>query len=90
MVTHVKCFFAIDYQEFEEEGCVKDMNLHHLRQRRKTISNNMRNKHGLTLTKSTKTRKVAEKNWSVKRKLGVFKKEFTKCRDRNTSKVKYN
>ena len=52
-VTHFKYFFAINYQEFKEEGCAKDLNLHHSHQRRKGISNSMSNKCGLTLTKST-------------------------------------
>ena len=30
------------------------------------------------------------KNWSVKRKLHAFKKEFIKFRDGNASKVKFN
>ena len=50
----------------------------------------MCNRHGLTLTKPTATHKVAGKNLSIKRKLGVFEKEFTKHRDGNSSEVKFN
>ena len=50
----------------------------------------MGKKYGLTLTKSTTTHQVAGKNWSFKRKLGVFKKEFIKYRNGNTSKVQFN
>ena len=50
----------------------------------------MSDKYGLALTKSTITHEVAGKNWSIKRKLGKFKKEFIKFRDDNASKVKFN
>ena len=59
---HIKCVFAIDYQECKEEGCVKDLFLYYLHQKRKLISNGVNNKHGLTLTNSTTKRKAPGKN----------------------------
>ena len=50
----------------------------------------MCNLRGLTLAKSTATHKVAGKNLSIKRKLGVFKKDSMKHRDSNSSEVKFN
>ena len=40
--------------------------------------------------KATAIHEVPGKNWSVKRKLHAFKKEFIKFRDGNASKVKFN
>ena len=50
----------------------------------------MRKEHGLVLTKSTAICNVARKNWTIKRKKCMLKKEFAKHRDSNSSKVKYN
>ena len=74
----------------KKKDVLKTWVLHHSRQRRKTISNDMCKTHRLTLTKHTATYQVAGKNWSAKRKLGIFKKEFIKHRNENTSKVKFN
>ena len=90
IANNAKCFFAIDYAEFEEEGCIKDLTLHELRQRRKKISKNMNKEYGVTLTKSASTHKVDGKNWSIKRKLGQFKEEFKKYRKGNASKLECN
>ena len=90
LVTKAKCYFAIDYAEFEEEGCIRDLLLHKLRQLRKQISNNMNDEFSLTLSKSTDTHKVDGKNWSRKRKIGEFKEEFMVFRNGNASKIDYN
>ena len=58
--------------------------------RRKGISNDVSNKHRLTLIKSTTKHKALGKNWSIKRKLDAFKKDYVRFRDSNASKIKLN
>ena len=44
----------------------------------------------LTLQKSADKHKIPGKNWSLKRKLLVFKNNFTHLRNGNTSKLHFN
>ena len=76
MIKLIKCYFGIDYQDYAKNSCVADLLSRHLRQRRKHMSNDVNALHGLTLQKSTAKHKVPGKNYSVKRKPGVFKPEF--------------
>jgi len=86
----IKCCFGIDYQDCTKNGCIADLLSHHLRQRRKHTSNYVNALHGLTLQKSTAKHKVPGKNYSVKRKPGVFNNEFIHWRNGNASKLQFN
>ena len=90
IVKLIQCYFGIDYQDYAKNGCIADLLSHHLRQRRKHMSNDVNALHGLTLQKSTAKHKVPGKNYSVKRKLGVFKNEFIHWRNGNASKLQFN
>ena len=76
IVTVIKCYFGIDYKDCTQNGYIANLLSHYLHQRRKYVSNDMNALHGLTLQKSTGNHKIPGKNWSVKRKLGVFKNDF--------------
>ena len=89
-VQGAKNYFGIDFQDYTQDGCIGRLLLHHLGQRRKTVSNAMNELHGLTLQKSSKKHKVPGKKWSVKREKGVFNELFIHFRDGNASKIKFN
>ena len=61
-VQGAKNYFGIDFQDCTQDGCIGRLLLHHLGQRRKTISNAMNEFHGLTLQKSSNKYKVPGKN----------------------------
>ena len=90
IVTVIKCYFGIDYEDCTQYSCIADILLHHLRQTRKHISNNMNALHGLTLQKSADKHKIPVKNWSLKRQLGVFKKDFMCWINGNATKLHFN
>ena len=89
-MTVIKYYFSIDYKDYTQNSCIANLLLHYLRQRRKYISNDINTLYGLTLQKSIGNHKILGKNWSVKRKLGVFKNNFMHWRNSNISKLNFN
>ena len=90
IVNKIKCYFGIDHEDCTQDGCIADLLLYQLRQTRNHVFNDTNALHGLTLQKSADKHKIPGKNWSLKRQLGAFKKDFMCWRNGNATKLYFN